>query len=73
MAMKNGHDDPKVTSLDEARRKAAAKAKADKGAGKPGAAGGGRASLRDWLIGGTIIAMAVGLVASFLLPLFGGR
>jgi hypothetical protein len=55
MSKGNGHSDPRVTSLDEARKKAAEKAKA-----APRAAGDhGPRTMRDWIIGGAIIAMAV--------------
>jgi hypothetical protein len=69
---KNGRDhaDDNVTSLDEARRRAAAKAKAEKQAAR-----GARApSLRDWVIGGLVIAMALGYFASFFVeaPGLGG-
>lgn len=62
---KNGrdHTDDNVTSLDEARRRAAAKAKEEKQAAR-----GARApSLRDWVIGGLVIAMALGYFASLLI------
>ncbi len=62
MSNKNGrgHADHNVTSLDEARRRAAAKAKEEKQAAR-----GARApSLRDWVIGGLVIAMALGYFAS---------
>jgi hypothetical protein len=61
--MKNGrddhHDDPKITSLDAVRRKASAAKRAQ--------AGGGRApgSVKDWIVGGIIVAMALGMVVSF--------
>ena len=60
MNKSNGHGDPNVTSLDEARRRAADKAKAEK------RAAGGRVSNtpRDWMIGGMIVLMAIGYVAS---------
>jgi hypothetical protein len=55
MTKGNGHQDPRVTSLDEARKKAAEKAKA---APRPAGERGPRTT-RDWLIGGAVIAMAV--------------
>ena len=58
----NGHSDPNVTSLDEARKRAAAKAKAEQRA----AGGRGPNTLRDWVIGGMIVLMAVGYLASLL-------
>ena len=64
----NGFDDPKIASLDRARREAAARARAKLGAG------GGRAPrrLRDVLVGGTIVAMAVGFLVSLVAPLVRG-
>ena len=56
----NGHDDPKVASLEEARRRAAAKAKAEQRA----VSGRGPNTMRDWIIGGMIVLMAIGYVAS---------
>ncbi len=64
----NGADDPKIASLEDARRRAAAKAKAE----RHGASGRGKRSLRDLLVGGTIIAMAVGFVVSLVVPLVKG-
>ena len=63
MSLKNGHDSggDNVTSLDEARRRAAQKARDEKRA-----AGGARMmSTRDLLIGGLIVVMAIGYIASF--------
>jgi hypothetical protein len=72
--MMNGKHDPKITSLDEARRKAAEKARAAKRASRwPGSRGGGGGTSgrggsnvprtpRDWLLGGLFIAMALGMV-----------
>lgn len=56
----NGHQDPNVTSLDEARKRAAAKAKAEKRA----VSGRGPNTPRDWVIGGMIVLMAIGYIAS---------
>ncbi len=71
MAKANGHQDPNVTSLDDARRRAAEKAKS-----APRAAGAhGQRTTRDWIIGGVIIAMAIGFVASLVMhaaAMFGG-
>lgn len=62
MTKSNGHDNPNVASLDEARRRAAEKAKAEKratsGITRPH-------TMREWLIGGLIVAMALGYIASF--------
>ncbi len=80
MSMLNGHGGPKdenVASLDEARKRATEKAKAAKRAGKqswtgPNPGPQGPRTGRDWIIGGIIILMAVGLIASlamrFMLP-----
>ena len=63
MTKLNGHSDPNVTSLDDARRRAAEKAKS-----APRAAGAhGPRTARDWLIGGVTIAIALGFVAWMLL------
>lgn len=63
MTYKNGRGpgDDKVASLEEARRRAAQSAKAKQ---KSARAGTPR-SLRDYVIGGIIIAMAIGFIASF--------
>ena len=68
----NGHDDEKVASLDDARRRAAEKAKAASRAGKPSWTGPdagpqGPRTTRDWVIGGIIIAMAVAFVGSLVM------
>ena len=69
MSKLNGHDKPpNVASLDDARKRAAEKAKAEKRAARPG----GPATPRDWLIGGLFIAMALGLVVWFVMRLTGG-
>lgn len=64
----NGAQDPKVASLEDARRRAAAKAKAERRA----AGGRGPRSVRDLVIGGTIIVMALGFLVSLVLPLVKG-
>jgi hypothetical protein len=67
----NGHGDGdgKVHSLDEARRRAAQKAKAQSkaapSAGRPNTA-------RDWIFGGVMLAMAVAGLASFFMDMTGG-
>lgn len=67
MALSNGHDVPKapnVTSLDEARKRAEAKAKAGRRAVR--SAGGAR-PVRDYVYGGLMIAMALGTVVWFVM------
>ncbi|MBS0243682.1 MAG: hypothetical protein JSS20_16010 [Proteobacteria bacterium] len=57
-----------VTSLDEARRRAADRKKAEtRAARKAGTA----MSARDWVLGGAFLAMAAGGLWYFLAPLFG--
>ena len=63
MSKFNGHNDPNVTSLDDARRRAAEKAKSAPRAGDLR----GPRTTRDWLIGGVIIAMAIGFVVSLVM------
>jgi len=65
----NGNDDdrPNVASLEEARRRAAEKAKAEKRAQSSGVMRSGPRSARDWLIGGLIVAMAASYIASFFI------
>lgn len=66
----DGDDDrpPNVASLDEARRRAAEKAKAEKRAQSSGGVmRSGPRSARDWLIGGLIVAMAASYIASFFI------
>lgn len=62
MSEPNGHDHKNVTSLDEARRRAAEKAKAEKRVANGNVA---PRTARDWVIGGLIFAMALGYIASF--------
>ena len=64
----NGSDRPNVASLAEARKRAEAKAKAERRA-SPGT---GQRSVRDLVVGGTIIIMAVGFLVSLVLPLVKG-
>lgn len=61
MSKANGHDTSKVTSIEEARKRAAAKARAEKRAAR----GQQASNVRDWIIGGIILAMALGYLASF--------
>lgn len=60
MSKLNGHDSSNMTSLEDARRRAAEKAKAEKRAAR----GLGERTWRDWVIGGAVIAMALGYFAS---------
>lgn len=70
----NGHGAPKdenVASLDEARKRAAAKKKMEVRAVGPG----GARTMRDWIIGGLFIAMALALIVSLIMrfmPASGG-
>jgi hypothetical protein len=70
MAKGNGHQDPRVTSLDEARRRAAQKAKVAEIAARAGAKG--PRTWRDLLIGGIAILMAIGFLVSLVWPLVTG-
>ncbi len=62
----SGGDRSNVTSLEEARRRAAHKRR-EQAAADPA----GRASLRDWIIGGAIILMAVAMVGTWIAGLVG--
>ena len=64
MNLRNGHDQPNVTSFEEAKKRAAAKAKAEKQAA---ASPGGPRTMRDWIIGGVIIALAVGYLVHLIM------
>jgi len=63
MTKGNGHDSGNVTSIEEARRRAAEKAKLEKRAAR----GQQAAGIREWIIGGVILAMALGYFASFFI------
>ncbi len=80
--IRNGHDHGggrhhdggprKVASLDDARaerksREKAAKAAA-RGSRRPAADTGGRVSLGGWIFGGLVMAMALGMIVLWLLP-----
>lgn len=74
MSKSNGKERPNVESLDDARKRAAEKAKAASRAGKQSWTGSdagpqGPRTTRDWLIGGLTIAFAVGFVAWMLMNL----
>ncbi len=59
----------KVTSLDEARRKAALRAKEEKRRARDGRLGA--MTSRDWIIGLLFIAMALGMIVHWISPLVG--
>jgi hypothetical protein len=61
----NGQHDPQIASLEEARRRAAQKAKAKQATDLPV----GQSRLRDWLIGGIILAMAIGMIVFWIMGL----
>ena len=67
--MRNGHDkdwgDPKITSLDAARRKAEAARKAT-------GSGIRQRGVGEWLVGALIVAMAVGFLLHLARPLWQG-
>ena len=66
----NGDDSGKVHSLDEARRRAADKARAERrGPDRPGQR---PRTARDWVIGGLMLAMAVAGLASFFIDMTDG-
>ena len=65
MTKSNGQHDPNVTSLDEARRRAAQKADQEKQ--QQGSSASGPRTLRSMLIGALIIAMAIGFIASLVM------
>ena len=64
MTKRNGHDDPDVTSFEEAKKRADEKAKAEK---RAAVASGGPRTLRDWMIGGAIIAIAAGYLVHLIM------
>ena len=65
MSKSNGHareETAEVTSLDDARQAAKKKAQAAQQAS-------GRSASKDWLMGGVLIAMAVGMILFWVLGL----
>ncbi|MDX2157425.1 MAG: hypothetical protein SFW09_13035 [Hyphomicrobiaceae bacterium] len=60
----------KVASLDDARRRAAARVKEEQRAQRT-AARGGPMSTRDWIIGIAFLAMSLGMLWHWLAPLVG--
>jgi hypothetical protein len=63
-------DEGKIASLDEARRRAAERAKAEKRAERDKDPGG-RMSARDWIIGALVVLLALGMLWHWLAPLVG--
>ncbi len=63
----SGGDRNNVTSLEEARRRAAEKRRQEAAADPAG-----RASPRDWIIGGTVILLAVAMIATWIAGFVGG-
>ncbi len=66
----SGDDSGKVHSLDDARRRAAEKAKAERRAS--GRSGPRPRTARDLVIGGLMLAMAIAGLASFFIDMTGG-
>ena len=64
MSPRNGHGEPNVTSFEEAKKRAAEKAKAEK---RAAVASGGPRTLRDWIIGWAIIAVAVAYLVHLIM------
>lgn len=64
-------DHNNVSSLEEARKRAAAKAKQEKQAQRNARVGA--MSPRDWIIGGIFIAMALGMLWHWLAPIMGAK
>ena len=68
--MKNGRDkdygDPKITSLDAARKRAAEGKKSKGALGVPG----GKGSIGQWMFGAVVIAMALGTIGYLSKGLF---
>jgi hypothetical protein len=62
MSYKNGHDDPKVASLEEARRAAEQAKMRKRYEAKNGPIRPAR-TLKDWVWGLVLIAMALGYIA----------
>ena len=59
----SGGDRPSnITSLEDARRRAEQKRREAKDAASPA----GRASTRDWIIGGIVLAMALAMIGTWV-------
>ena len=76
--MKNGHangdddprNDPKISRIEDARRRRQRGEGAKKAQAK-GSAGGAkveRGGVKEWIVGAVIVAMAVGLIGSLAAP-----
>ena len=61
-------DDPKIASLDVARKRQAERLKDEKRAARE-VKRGGSMSIRDWVIGVAFVAMALGMIWHWLAPL----
>jgi len=68
-ARNGSKDEGKVASLEDARRRAAQRAKEEKREAR--ARRLGTMAVRDWIIGAVIIAMALGMVWHWFSPLVG--
>jgi hypothetical protein len=66
-------DDDKIASLDEARRRAAARAKEEARRSSSVPRPGGAMTARDWLVGAVVMAMALGMIWHWLAPLVGAK
>jgi hypothetical protein len=66
-----GAPESNVTSLADARKRAAAKAKQEERTARD--AQRGTASARDWIIGGIFVAMALGMLWHWAAPLMGAK
>ncbi|MFV0297641.1 MAG: hypothetical protein ACK5JT_16130 [Hyphomicrobiaceae bacterium] len=62
------NDDGKIASLDDARRRATERAKAEKRAERD-ARRGGAMRPRDWIIGGIVVLMALAMIWNWLAPM----
>ncbi len=64
--MKNGHQDPKITSIKSARQQ---RQRREKAIGRGYRNGGKGVGVREWIVGGVITAMAIGLIVSWVEPM----
>lgn len=65
-------DDDKIASLDEARKRLSERERQKKRAARD-AKRGGPLTVRDWIIGGVVVLMALGLVGHWIAPLMGAK